>query len=176
MKELEWKINETKDILNDISKLCIEKKQQLIHEHDIYNDIIDIPYILSQDVTNNLKKDENNNHFIPIWLTTTANEIKRLTIEQQYQEAVNLALKVQSYFTNNKQNQNDEKLINIEEQCHEQIINLAQVLRNSLNNLVPSKIWGIDEQRNRIELLIALGHHKLAAEGFSSNQVSSYIY
>jgi len=49
---------------------------------------------------------------------------------------------------------------------------LARTLMASMVELPHSPIWGMDEQRKRLRMMITLGHHSLAAEAFSKSRMN----
>jgi hypothetical protein len=66
----------------------------------------------------------------------------------------------------NKQNKVKEVFESIEaKQLH-----LAYTLKDSVINLPHSAIWGVEEQRKRLKMLISLGHYAIAAEAFSKSR------
>ncbi len=50
-------------------------------------------------------------------------------------------------------------------------LHFARTLKDSIIALPHSPIWGIDEQRKRLKMLITLGHFALAAEAFSKSRM-----
>lgn len=112
-----------------------------------------------------------NNVNIHTWLINVSNKLSRLIIEQKYGQAVQVIIKVRKYYENLNENNNHDKNIdfiykNVEKIC----IDLSKILSTSLSELPHSTLWGEEEFRYRLKLLIVLGKYKLAAEGFSKSQ------
>jgi len=68
----------------------------------------------------------------------------------------------------NKQN----KVMKVVESIEAKQLHLAHTLMSSMVDLPHSPIWGMEEQRKRLRMLITLGHHNLAAEAFSKSRMN----
>jgi hypothetical protein len=100
----------------------------------------------------------------------------RLTAEQQFQEATLLILEFRDYVSSVNgvfDASPPSPLGIIIQEVQDKSNQLAHILRKSLNHLPPSKVWGYEEKKNRMKMLILLGQPMLAAEGFAINQENS---
>ncbi len=64
------------------------------------------------------------------------------------------------------------KVVKIVELIETKQQTLAHTLMDSMKELPHSPIWGMEEQRRRLRLLITLGYHPLAAEAFSKSRMN----
>lgn len=112
---------------------------------------------------------------IASWVSSAPEDMTRLIVEQQFQQAVSLALRFKAYIDSLKGMAADlsphSVLGQLQKRMDDSTMQLAQALQRSIPRLPHSPLWGAEEQEARLTLLIALGHHAMAAEAFSSAQV-----
>eukprot|EP00981_Chlorochromonas_danica_P010423 scaffold3227_cov188-Ochromonas_danica.AAC.9 len=111
---------------------------------------------------------------LPPWLAKAADELAQYIVEQQYEKAVAIVLKVRSYAANLEtsgsnrfQQQSYPQLRKVMDMINGRGEHLAQTIQKSLLSLPHSPLWGSVEQVKRLKLLVSLGELSMAAEGFA---------
>ena len=121
---------------------------------------------------------------IASWVVAAPDDLAKCIVEHQYAPAVALVLRVRVYVDSVKgiissssssgpsiAADGSLSLGEIVRRVEERSAHLASALVRSVSELPNSNVWGAEEQKTRLRLLISLGQHALAAQGFSSSQV-----
>lgn len=117
--------------------------------------------LAQQELRSNSQRD------IPAWLTKSADELAQYIVEQQYQKAVNIVLKVRAYVAGLDRSAGTLKAQQVLDVVNSRCEHLAATIKSSLLTLPHSPLWGSVEQLKRLKLLVSLGELSMAAEGYA---------
>lgn len=112
------------------------------------------------------------------WVVQAPDDLAKLIVEQQYQHAVSLVLKLRGYVEGQNAGGGGHMDVgpgsamgDVIRRVEDRASQLATILHKSLPQIPQSPLWGEEEQRKRMRWLIQLGHPALAADGFSRCQM-----
>jgi len=114
-----------------------------------------------------------NSNGIPSWVLKAPDDLARNTIERQYYQAVGTVINAKKYYETAKTTVDPvitQKLQDIMRRIDERADHLANTLKKSVIDIPSSFLWGEEEIRNKLKLLIGLGRHGMAAEAFALAQ------
>lgn len=106
----------------------------------------------------------------PEWLLKSPDNLANQMIEHEYENAVDIVIRSRKYQKAEKESLPKSFLESPNQELYDIIDNkakhLAESLRSSLPYLANSSLWGLDELKNRLGLLLLLGEYTVAVEGF----------
>ncbi len=106
----------------------------------------------------------------PEWLLKSPDNLANQMIEHEYENAVDIVIRSRKCQKVEKESLPKSFLESPNQELYDIIDNkakhLAESLRSSLPYLANSSLWGLDELKNRLGLLLLLGEYTMAVEGF----------
>lgn len=172
MSDLQRLVDSTRTIIEEI-RACRERSMKQPNNN---NENI-LSRTLMRSALNDSKSSMNSNvasSSIPPWLIDAPHELAANVIEHEYDKAVERVLHTRKYIEQEKKSAKGATHSELKDEIYEKIekraSHLAIELQRSLLDISCSSLWGRDEVKHRLTLLITMGEYSLAAEGFFRSQ------
>lgn len=160
--------DQSKAILTNKIQLKLQKLLSTTQSSSLPND--ELYRNIMKDNTFNAFSNTEESALTPEWLLKSPDNLANQMIEHEYDNAVDIVLRSRKYQKAEKESLPKTFLESPNQELYNLIENkakhLAESLRSSLPYLANSSLWGLDELKNRLGLLLLLGEYTMAVEGF----------